>query len=654
MSVEVKLTSVKPLSNTSTTSIVELSNFNFRTLTSAIKEFLSSINYEQNESEVTVDISNIDANWVSVRHGLKVYGSEQIDGEYPIVAQLYPNGSVTAKNFIAEDVTDTLRLRLRVYGLLPTTGIPGEMVYIEAQSGKVEGVYVWLNSTGWTLLAGTGGSSGVQPCTQEIIMHAAADVISSGAAPISQGIFLVPAPLPSSNAMLFINGLQTLVGNGNKLLPAYFSKDNGVTASLLRELDSTDQLFFDTDLAGYALDNNDTVTLHYFSIDPYCSQTGYACLTEVTSVDPLEFSAFGVSIIGTASEIGPITICKISNPTSSSGYILPSNYLLENSIYSYSITDHNSVYENPVVVKFTLPSSITEDDFNLVKIFKEVSGILVDMTITTGPYAPDYANKWIYASTSTFSLFYVIQGVPVTTLPPTTTTTTTEPACPSHSISFSIPYGQNPTMVLFYGTPAGPHSVAFTDQFGGIHDITSLLGENITLPWTFDLSDVKLAEVPTVIGNYVFNYGIGCEYLVEIPLSAIGDVTTTTTTVAPTTTTTTTTIAPTTTTTTSSSTTTTTTQPTTGTTTTAYISYLVDSSVQVTFAGSPAGPFDVKYTDLNLNEYDLTALSGSQKMLTWSFNRTLQAYVDAGITTVSGTYEFSINGEVIHTVTVYL
>lgn len=654
MSVEVKLTSVKPLSNTSTTSIVEISNFNFRTLTAAIKEFLASVNYEQNESEVTVDISNVDANWVTVRHGLKVYGAEQIDGEYPVVAQMYPNGSVTAKNFIAEDVTDTLRLRLRVYGLLPTTGIPGEMVYIEAQDGKVEGVYVWLNSTGWTLLAGTGGASGVQPCMQEIIMHAVADVIPSGTAPISQGIFLIPAPLHSSNMMLFINGLQTLVGDGHKLLPAYFSKDSGVTASALRELDATDQLFFNTTIAGYTLNNIDTVTLHYFSADPFCSQNGYVCSTEVTTVDPLEFYIFGISVIGTASDIGPITICRIPNPTSSSGYVLPSGYLLENSIYSYSITDHNFVYETGAIVKFTLPGSITEDEFNLVKIFREVSGVLVDSTVTAGPYAPDYANRWIYADVPAFSLFYVVQGVPVTTVPPTTTTTTTAAVCPPHAISFSIPYGQNPTQASFYGTPAGPLSVTFVDQLGGIHDLTGLLGEDITLPWTFDLSTSEFAEVPTVIGVYTFNYGVSCEYEVEIPLSAIGDVTTTTTTIVPTTTTTTTASPTTTTTTTSSPTTTTTTQPTTTTTTTTYISYLVDSPVQVTFFGSPTGPFDVKYTDPSLNEYDLTAISGSQKTLNWIFNRTLQAYVDAGITTISGTYEFSIDGTVIHTVTVYL
>jgi len=272
MSVEVKLISVKTLSNTSTSSIVELSNFNFQTLTSVIKEFLTSINYEQGTSEVTVDISNIDANWVTVRNGLRVYGAQLQDGSYPTTIHLHPSGSVTAANFIADDVTDTLRLRLRVYGLLPTTGIPGELVYIEAQGNRVEGVYVWLTSTGWTLLAGAG--YGASPCMQEVIMSAVADTVSIDGSPISAGLFLVPAPLASSNMLLFINGLQIRVGDAVKTLPAYFSKDGGTTASTLRSIDSSDVLYFNPTIAGWTLENYDTVTLHYFTVDPYCSQAG--------------------------------------------------------------------------------------------------------------------------------------------------------------------------------------------------------------------------------------------------------------------------------------------------------------------------------------------------------------------------------------------
>jgi len=508
MSVEVKLTSVKALSNTSTSSIVELSNFNFRTLTSAIKEFLTSINYEQGTSEVTVDISNIDANWVTVRNGLKMYGS------------------VTAANFIADDVTDTLRLRLRVYGLLPSTGIPGELVYIEAQGNRVEGVYVWLTTTGWTLLAGAG--YGAAPCMQEVIMSAASDVVTVDESPISSGLFLVPAPLASSNMLLFINGLEIRVGDAVKTMPAYFSKDGGITASAIRAIDSTDVLYFNPSIAGWTLENYDTVTLHYFTVDPYCSQSGYSCITEIADTIPTVFPQFGIEIIGSTSNAGPITVCVLPIPTTSGSYVLPPGYYLENSVLCYSINDVNFVYSGGAIVKFTLPQEMTESEFDLVRVFHQVGSILVDETILTGPYSPDYATRSIYAQVSAFSPFYLIKGLPVTTQPPTTTTTTEPGHCPAHNISFTLPYGNNPNSVTFTGTPGGPHDVTFIDQLGGHHDLTGLLGSSITLPWEFDISDIRFSQVLTVIGVYTFTYNTTCEYEVEVPLSAIPTTTTTT------------------------------------------------------------------------------------------------------------------------------
>jgi hypothetical protein len=665
MSVEVKLTSVKTLSNTSTSSIVELSNFNFQTLTSAIKEFLTSINYEQGTSEVTVDISNIDANWVTVRNGLRVYGAQLQDGRYPTTIHLHPSGSVTAANFIADDVTDTLRLRLRVYGLLPTTGIPGELVYIEAQGNRVEGVYVWLTSTGWTLLAGAG--YGATPCMQEVIMSAVADAVSIDGSPISAGLFLVPAPLASSNMLLFINGLQIRVGDAVKTLPAYFSKDGGTTASTLRSIDSSDVLYFNPTIAGWTLENYDTVTLHYFTVDPYCSQAGYSCITEIADTVPIIFPQFGIEIIGTTAAAGPITICSLPTPTTSGGYTLPSGYYLENSVLTYSIHDVNTVYDAGAIVKFTLPQSMTEPDFDLVRIFHQVGSVLVDETILGGLYAPDYATRSIYAQVTAFSPFYLIKGVPVTTQPPTTTTTTAPGYCPPNAINFTLPYGNNPNTITFTGTPVGPHTVTFVDQLGGNHDLTGLLGFSISLPWTFDLSDVHFAEVPTVIGVYTFTYNTSCEYEIDVPISAIPTTTTTTSGIT-TTTTTTTTIAPTTTTTTAPTTTTTTSAPTTTTTTSApttttttianQIDFTILTSKSVTFTANPApsGPYEVTFTDaLYSVTYTLSNIAdpiNTLKTLPWTFNLNYAGY--QLIPTIAGTYTFTKDNVLIDTVTIPL
>jgi len=662
MAVEVKLTSIKTLSNTSTSSIVELSNFNFQTLTSAIKEFLTSINYEQGTADVTIDISNIDANWVTVRNGLKVYGAQLQDGSYPTSIQLHPSGSVTAANFIADDVTDTLRLRLRVYGLLPPTGIPGELVYIEAQGHRVEGIYVWLTSTGWTLLAGVG--YGAAPCMQEVIMSAVADDVSIDESPISSGLFLVPAPLASSNMMLFINGLQVTVGDAVKTLPAYFSKDGGATASAIRSIDSSDVLYFNPSVAGWTLENYDTVTLHYFTVDPYCSQSGYSCITQISDTVPTVFPQFGIDIIGSTSGAGPITICSLPIPTNES-YTLPAGYYLTNSVLCYSINDANSVYSGGAVVKFTIPQGISESDFDSVRIFHQVGSILVDETILAGLYAPDYATRSIYAQVTAFSQFYLVKGVPVTTQPPTTTTTTEPGYCPPHEISFTLPYGNNPNVVTFTGTPGGPHAVTFVDQLGGHHDLTGLFGSSISLPWEFNISDIRFAQVPTVIGVYTFTYNTSCEYEVEVPLSAIPTTTTTTsgittTTTTQATTTTTTTAAPTTTTTTQAPTTTTTTSaPTTTTTTVAKNidwTVLTDKTVMFVANPAPSGPYVVTFTDaLYAVTYTLSNVADSVntlKTLPWTFNLNFSGY--QLIPTIAGTYTFTCNGVLIDTIIIPL
>ena len=653
MSVEVKLTSVKPLSNTSTTSIVELSNFNFRTLVSAIKEFLTSVHYNQNDTEVTVDINTVAADLVTVRNGLKVYGAQLQDGNYPTVIELHPSGSATASNFIADDVMSTLRLRLRVYGLLPSTGIPGELVYIEAQGNRVEGVYVWLTSTGWTLLAGAG--YGASPCMQEVIMSAVADTVSTDNTVASSSLFVVPAPLASSNFLVFINGLQTQVGDAVKTLPTYFSKDGGLTASAIRDVDSSDVLYWNTSIAGYDLADYDTITLHYSTIDPFCSQSGYSCLTMIASGSTFDVPQFGIQIIGTPDSAGPMTVCLTPSPTVvDPNYPLPDGYLITNTILSFSISDNFGIFSGGAIVRFTLPQSISEDDFNLVRVFHEVNGVLVDETVLSGPYEPDYANRWVYAQVSEFSPFYLIQGI---SLIPETTTTTVPMGplyCPPNEIGFYIPVGKNPTQVSFFGLPAGPHTVTFEDQLGGIHDLTGLLGDFVTFPWTFDLSNDRYAEVPTVIGVYTFTYSPYCQYEVEVPISSIGTVTTTstTTTTAAAPTTTTTTMTPTTTTTTAGPTTTTTTATPTTTTTTVSVNYLISSPTAVTFFGSPAGPYDVIFTDPLLNIYDLSSISGSQKTLSWTFNLTLQAYIDAGITTMAGTYEFWLDGSLAYTIVI--
>jgi hypothetical protein len=626
VAVQVKLTSVKKLSSVSTAAMVELSNFNFTQIASAVREFLVSISYQQGVDAVSVDINTISADTLNIRNGLSVYGAQLESGNYPKVIELDPSGSIISKNIILEDVVDARRVRLRVFGLLPSVGIPGELVYIGTQLSKSEGIYVWLNSTGWTLLA---GGNGVAKCMQEVSMTATSNVISADNSVVSpQGLFLFPAPLAATGFLLFVNGHQITVGNSDLTAPAYLSKDAGVTASSFNEVDVTDQLYWNPSVAGFNLDTSDTITLRYFTEDPYCSQTGYTCITGISSSSTTTWNQFTIQIIGTPTEPGPITICKIPNLTTGSA-TLPTGYSLSNTILSYTISDPTGIYPTGAIIKFKVPQSLSEAEFNLIKIFHEVDSVLVDETVKVGDivgdlYIPNYASRLIYAQVDSFSPFYLIQGQSITTTTSSTSTTTTlnlttTTTCAPNLINYLIPSVLAPTQITFYGTPAGPFNVVFTDSAGGVHDLTGITGSMIRLGWNFNLNNPNYSGIPSTVGTYIFTNSSNCSYTISVPVPELNTTTTTTQAYAGGTT--------------STSTTTTTTASCANSLTATPNPF--NNPATITFVGSPIGPYSVMFTELDSGiQYYL----GAGIKTPWVFDR--KNYYLGAINSSYGTYKF--------------
>lgn len=690
MSVQLKISSVKSINGASLTSVVDLANFNFSTIKSAITEFLSAVNFDQTGG-VSVDIEGISANTIIVRQGLTVYGAQQQNGSYPEVIKLYPTGAITGKNAVMEDVVESKRLRLKVYGAIPPTGVPGEVIYITQQGGRIEGFYGYLVSTGWTLLSGGGAGS----CRAAVTRSVTPNVITGDAALVSPGLLPMPAPITTSEYLLFINGQQIIIGNGTKVAPAYFSKDNGTTASNYGEVDSTDELYWNTSIAGYGLDGGDFVTLIYTSADPYCGAAGVLCTTEIVQAgqNSTNHSQVGVSVVldTNATESAPITVCSVPAPTLSPSGVLPSGYYLNNAAMAFDISTPLTI---GALLEFTLPTAMTEPVFDTVRIFHNVNGVYVDETVLTGPYAPDYATRKIWAQVTSFSPFYAIpfQATPTTTtttVSPTLTTTiaptSTTTTCAPGSINYTVAENINATVISFIGTPTGPYSVMFESVDGPTYDLTELHGVNVSLSWIFNRTDSEYlsSNINTVYGTYTFTNTAGCQYVVNVVFGAITTTTTTatptttttiapttTTTIAPTTTTTiapttTTTIAPTTTTTIAPTTTTTTVAATTTTTTDPCSQFIVSpqqtGESQYTFRTSGPGglPFtiqqfaDIIYTGTTrIPAENLVLINGPLKVtinstctFCYEFNAETQVLTDldcglySGITTTTTTLE---------------
>jgi len=516
MSVQVTISSVKPINGSNLSSVVELSNFNFNSIKSAITEYLTTVNYNQGTSGVSVDISGISADTLLIRQGLTIYNTNTSS---PAIT-LLPSGSILTKNLSANGVVEALSFRIMVYGQIPTSGYPGEIIYVTSQVGKIEGFYGYLLSTGWTLLSG--GSSG---CKMPIIRTVTPNTITGDNCIISPGLVTLPSPIINSEYLLFINGLQIQIGDGTSNAPVYFSKD-GSTPSIYKSIDSTDNLYWNSSIAGYGLDSNDTVTLIYSTIDPYCSASGIVCETNLISKfeNSGSIPQVGISIYldSTAANSAAITSCSFPTPSVSPiNSVMPSGYYVTNSVGSYEIS--SSIDLGSMTVTFTVPNTISETDFNTLKVFQLINGVWVDCTILTGPYAPNFSTFNISCHINQLGQFYIVPYSSITpstttTTSPTLSTTTTTVAptttCPPGSISFSILGGGN--QVAFIGTPTGPYSVRFTDISSNVYNLTSMHGNQISLSWIFDITDPEYAGISTVHGTYLFLNNSGCSYSVTV------------------------------------------------------------------------------------------------------------------------------------------
>ena len=616
MAVQLTLNGIETINGASVTSVIELSNFNFKSIRSAITEFLTSISYTQG-SVVTVDISGISTDNIIVRNGLTVYGAQQQNGTYPEVIHLSPSGEIDSKNIIVEDVMEGNRLRLRVYGTLPLTAIPGEIVYITDQGLRDEGFYGYTQARGWVLLSG-GGSGGGVYCPLPIMRTVSPFSASTDGDLVSNGLIPVPAPVTVSEYLFFVNGQQLTIGNGTKSAPVYFSKDLGITATPYYLVDITDSLYWNPSESGYDLETSDLVTLLYTSIDPYCASPGVFSQTNIILAGDTstEFSNFGITIIldDSQSETVPITITTIPiTPGAPTPAGFDYGYTINNSLVAFQIDCPIGV---SATVCFTVDPTTTLSDFNTIRIYHEVGGTYVDETILSGPNAPNYSTKTVCAHVTSFSPFYVIpykitmtrsvaaaQRISITTsttIPPETTTTTLAP----NLISYNVSNEPKVNQIAFTGSPTGPFTVRFITSSGKIHDLTTYHGFPITLSWIFNTSspEYRKSGIRTVYGTYVFATEAGAQYEVQVVKE---ETTTTTTTVKRKIASTTTTTTEATTTTTTEATTTTTTEATT-TTTTDFCGAFVISATRVnegTISVSVNGPAGLEYTVQKENQY---------------------------------------------------
>jgi hypothetical protein len=152
---------------------------------------------------------------------------------------------------------------------------------------------------------------------------------------------------------------------------------------------------------------------------------------------------------------------------------LPANFLLNNSLGQFQIST-SAVFAGSVLLNFVLPSSVTQQVFDSVRIFKFSSGVTTDVTVLNGQYAPNFATRTVYASVTSFSEFYVIPSVA-----PTTTTTTTTTAAPTTTTTAAPTTTTTAAPTTTTTTTAAPTTTTTTTAAPAFVAATSLAAMNI-------------------------------------------------------------------------------------------------------------------------------------------------------------------------------
>lgn len=154
MAVYKNIESIRRLTNASLTSLIDVTNLNFKSLADANLEFLNNISYD----EVTNSISLYSGKFELAEITNQLTISQSSIPTFTIAS----SGNAIGKSLLVE-VAETQRQRFTDFPTYPAVGVPGEIVYtgvagLDPVFG--EDFIGFLQSKGWVSLTDGGGGSG--------------------------------------------------------------------------------------------------------------------------------------------------------------------------------------------------------------------------------------------------------------------------------------------------------------------------------------------------------------------------------------------------------------------------------------------------------------------------------------------------------------
>ena len=212
MAVYNNLESIKRLSNTSLTSVIDVTNLNFTKVAGSNLEFLNNINYDEVANSFQVysgkfEIAEFTNKLILTESGITTF-------------TINSAGKATGKDLLV-DVSETKRQRFTDFPDYPAIGVPGEIVYTGVQGLDPvfgEDFIGFLASRGWVSLTkdnGGGGNVNLDDSGHRKIIRANQLLtIQPDYQYWIYGDFTVEGVVNNSGELVIANGTMVISGSG--------------------------------------------------------------------------------------------------------------------------------------------------------------------------------------------------------------------------------------------------------------------------------------------------------------------------------------------------------------------------------------------------------------------------------------------------------